>query len=160
MPPALHSNIQTFLEIAENANAEAQRLLQSKRSPKPDGSAGYVVLFDPARQSFKQSLIAIAFAGIYFEALAFIVGTSTFGSKWERDLDKKWYETKLLELGISDEGLIQSAKRLRLSRNDLLHEKAHPLEKISITEIRRAQTESAHAIDFIVRLNSVLRPST
>jgi hypothetical protein len=157
MSAALHSNLSVYRAIAEDANAEAQSLWASARQPKPDGSPGFVIAYDPSRRSFKQSLVAIAFAGIYFEALLFVVGTERLGARWRDDVDRKPYEDRLKVLGITDEAVLSSARRLRQSRHDLVHEKAVPIDEISHGELRWAHEEAAHALRFIAKASARLR---
>jgi hypothetical protein len=151
------SNASVYKSIAEDANAEAQRLLKKGRMPKPDGSEGYIIVFDPSRRSFKQSLVAIAFSAIYFEALLFLVGTQTMGTKWKNKIDEKTYAEKLRELGVTDVELIASAERLRKSRKDLVHEKAVSVETLSAAELRSAQEEAASSVLFIGRITEKLQ---
>ena len=161
-----HSNLSVYRSIAEEANAQAQLLWDQARTPKSDGSPGFTIAFDPSRRSFKQSLIAIAFSAIYFEALLYLVGTQKMGATWNDEWDrKKSYEQKLKELGINDEDFLKSAERLRKSRKDLIHEKAvlHESppgaigEHLAITELRFAQEESAFAIAFISQVTTRLQ---
>jgi hypothetical protein len=133
----LLSNASVYRSIAEEANAEAQRLWSEGRTPKPDGSAGFVVAFDPSRRSFKQSLVAIAFAGIYLEALLYLTGTQVMGKKWKNKWDRTTYEEKLHALGIREVQFLESAERLRKSRRDLVHEKAVPMEELPSTTSRK-----------------------
>lgn len=157
MTALLHSNLATYRAIAEEANAEAQSLWLAARTPKPDGSPGFVIAYDPSRRSFKQSLIAIAFASIYFEALLFIVGTQRLKERWDRKMDHSLYEEKLTALGVTERDLLASAGRLRLSRKDLVHEKAAPLGEVASSELRWAHEEAAHAVDFIAHVSERLR---
>ncbi len=152
-----HSNASVYRAIAEEANAEAQRLWGDARTPKSDGSDGYVIALDPQRRSFKQSLVAIAFAGIYLEALLYLVGTQRMGKKWKSEFDGKTYEDKLSGLGHTTPDLLASAKRLRLSRRDLVHEKAVPVEALPGTELRWAHKEAAFAVAFIERASRALQ---
>lgn len=153
----LHSNAAVYQSIAEEANAEAQRLWQQARTPKPDGSESYVITLDPQRRSFKQSLIAIAFSGIYLEALLYLVGSRRMGKRWKNEFDGRTYEDKLSALGVSAPDLLASAKRLRLSRRDLVHEKAVPVEQLASTELRWAHEEAAAAVQFISRVSQLLQ---
>jgi hypothetical protein len=143
------SNASIYRSIAEEANAEAQRLWSEARTPKPDGSAGFVIAFDPSRRSFKQSLVAIAFAGIYLEALLYLRGTEAMGAVWKNKWDGSTYEAKLRALGVTDAEFLASAERLRKSRRDLVHEKAVPAEEIPTAELRWAHKEAAFAVAFV-----------
>jgi hypothetical protein len=142
------SNAAVYRAIAEEAQVESERQDTAARTPKPDGSNGFVIEYDPARQSFKQSLIAVAFSGIYLEALLCLEGTQRMGARWLREIDRKTYEEKLIELGVTDQAL-QSAERLRKSRKDLVHEKAVPASELATAGHRWAQQEASAAIAFI-----------
>lgn len=146
---ALLTNAHVYRAIAEEALSEAVRLDAEGKQPKPDGSPGFIVQLDPERRSFKKSLIAIAFSGIYLEALLFVHGTFRMGADWEKKFDRKCYEEKLKALGITDEKLLASAKRLREVRNDLIHEKSRPLETVALSNNYWAQSEAAVSVAFV-----------
>ena len=146
---ALLTNAHVCRAIAEEALAEAVCLDAAARRPKPDGSPGFVIELDPERKSFKKSLIAIAFSGIYLEALLFVHGTFRMGASWEQTFDRKPYEEKLKALGITDEELLASAKRLREVRNELVHEKARPLDTAALSNTYWAQSEAAASIALV-----------
>jgi hypothetical protein len=65
----LFSNIEFYEAIAKEALATVHELDAKERHPKPDESSGHVITWDPERRSFKNSLIAIAFASMWLEAL-------------------------------------------------------------------------------------------
>jgi len=97
------ANIDVYFAIAVESQAEAERLENLARRPNPDG--GFIITYDPKRKSFKNSLIAITFAGIYLESLLYIVGVQKFGKyeynkKYNRKLS---YEEKLKLFGVTDE---------------------------------------------------------
>ena len=73
------SNANVYIVIAEEALAESKQLDEASQRPKPDGQSGFVITYDPERTSFKQSLIAMVFAGIYLDALLYIVGMDKLG---------------------------------------------------------------------------------
>ena len=130
---ALLTNAHIYRAIAEEALAEAVRLDAASKQPKPDGSHGFVVRLYPERRSFKKSLIAIAFSGVYLEALLFVQGTFRMGADWEKKFDRKQYEDKLKALGVEDAELLASAKRLREVRKELVHEKARSLDTAALS---------------------------
>jgi len=151
------SNLTTYLAIAEEALAETLRLDGLARIPKPDGQPGYVVAIDVNRQSFKQSLIAISFAGMYLDALLYIVGTVRLGVAEYLKIDRKTYEEKLSLLGVSDAKLLATCKRFRETRNDLTHEKAVDIDKAGDHEFRMAQREAAACVSFVKDVANALR---
>ena len=160
---ALLTNAHVYRAIAEEALAEAVRLGAAATQPKADGSPGFVVQLDPERKSFKRSLVAIAFSGIYLEALLFVHGTFRMGTSWEQKYDRKHYEEKLTALGINDEESLASAKRLREVRNDLVHEKARPLDTAALSSTYWAQSEASASVAFVqaiaAKLTSAANPS-
>lgn len=83
------SNADVYLTIAEEALAKSKQLDEIARIPKPDGHPGFVITYDPKRTSFKQSLIAIVFAGVYLEALLYIVGVERLGRKSTENTTKR-----------------------------------------------------------------------
>ena len=146
---ALLTNAHIYRAIAEDALAEAIQLDAAAKQPKPDGSPGFVIQLDPERKSFKKSLVAIAFSGIYLEALLFVHGTFRMGASWEQKFDRKFYEEKLKALGITDEELLASARRLREVRKELVHEKARPLDTAALSNSYWAQSEASASVSFV-----------
>lgn len=149
------SNLEAFLSIAREAHEEMKRLVEEGRIPKPDGSPGYVVTLDPEQRSFKQALIATAFAGMYFEALTYFVARRQSKAKAER-VDHAGYRGKLLALGVTDEALLIAAESFRHDRNDLIHEKAMPAEDMNWAEVRFAQSCADRAMEFVAAVQKAL----
>lgn len=132
-----------------------RRLDEQSRSPKSDGSDGYVVVWDPQRRSFKQALIAVAFAGVYFEALTYFVARQQSKSQ-ARKVDSAAYREKLIALKVTDELLLQAAESFRQDRNDLMHEKAAPAEEMDWSQARKAQQSAGKALEFVVSVERAL----
>ncbi len=147
--PEMLSNVTVYLAIADTALAEAQRLDAEGRRPKPNGEPGFIITFDPDQQSFKQSLIALVFAGVYLEALMYLVGIQRLGKREYLKIDRKKYEEKLLALGICDQELLSAGKRFREARNDLVHEKAVAIQEINASELKKAQHEAEVGVAFV-----------
>ena len=63
------TNISIYKAIAEEAYQNMVELMDAGQRPKPDGSTGWIITFDPKQTSFKQSMISIVFTGIWLEAL-------------------------------------------------------------------------------------------
>ncbi len=147
--PAMLSNLTIYLAIAEDALAESQRLDAAARRPKPSGEPGFIITFDPDRQSFKQSLIALVFAGVYLDALICLVGTQRLGKDEYLKIDRKTYEKKLAALGISDQTCLSTCKRFREARNDLVHEKAIEMQETNTAKLRRTQEEAEVGVVFV-----------
>lgn len=68
------------------------------------------------------------------------------GEDWEKKFDRKPYEEKLKALGITDEEILASAKRLREVRKDLVHEKARHLDTAAMSSNYWAQTEALASV--------------
>jgi hypothetical protein len=87
--------------------------------------------FDPERRSFKHSLVAIAFAGMFLEAMFYVVGVGRFGEVvYNKRFDGETYERKLKLFGLLDPKLLDEAKRFRNMRNGLVHEKAVDISEL------------------------------
>jgi hypothetical protein len=156
----LSSNLRTFLEITESAVKESERISQSNRRPKLGGVAGDIITYDPKAKAFKHALIAIAFAGIYFEALLYLEGCRILGKRTCEEFWKTprcYYEIKLGRLGVSDGPVLQACKRFREARNDLIHEKAVDVSAMGNSVVRGAQEEAKHAIEFIKNTTHLLK---
>ena len=161
-PTVILSNIEVYLTIAKESLAKAQSLLAAQRTPRLDGK-GFVIAYDPDRRSFKHSMIAMVFSGIYLDALLYSVGTRRLGKSQYETIERRNYETKLQALGLMDKNLLVDCKRFRESRNDLVHEKALTLASgFTLTEpLRSAQDEAEHAVAFVLRVLQLLKaPST
>lgn len=147
--PSRITNIRIYLEIAEEAAQTAKRLSEEGRVPKPHGEPGWVVRRDPDRRSFKQSLIAIAFAGAYLEALLGLKGRDRYDARAWKKFDRETYERKLEMLGVTEPKLLEDAKRFREARKDVMHEKAVDMDAGEAFEHRIAQVEAEHGIEFV-----------
>ncbi len=69
MGHSIFTNVSIYKAIAEEAHDEMTRLLESSRRPKPDGSKGWIITYDPKHNSFKKATISIVFTGMWFEAM-------------------------------------------------------------------------------------------
>lgn len=139
-----HTNVEIYKMIADEAYQKMVQSIEAGRRPKPDGSAGWIITYDPEHTSFKQAVISIVFTGIWLEAMLHLLFVKTKGKNDFKEYDRKWYEEKLRLLGCTDEELISAVANFRKARNTLVHEKAHFDDK----EVRFAQKEAekAHAI--------------
>ncbi len=157
MTLSMMSNVNLYLAVAEEALAESRRLDEAARLPRLDGQPGFVITYDPKHTSFKQSLIAIAFAGIYLEALLYIAGLGQLGKEEYMKIDRKSYEEKLKALGVTDVETLATCKRFREARNDLVHEKAIEPLTFEGTAFRTAQREAEIAVTFVRSIAGFLR---
>ena len=145
------TNVDIYFAIAAEAQDEAERLENLSRRPNPDG--GFIITYDPERKSFKNSLIAITFAGIYLEALLFIAGVHQFGKKkYNKKYDNKSYKDKLQLFGVTDEALLAEAEHFREMRRDLVHEKAVQVGDLTADAIHIAQDEAKKAVSFVKKV--------
>jgi hypothetical protein len=149
----LMTNANVYFAIAEDAQAESERLAMLARRPKPDGDTGVIVTYDPDQKSFKNSLVAIVFAAMYLEALFYLLGTRKFGSaKYNKEYDRKCLEDKLLLFALKDDDLRIATKRLRECRRNLIHEKAD----LTANVLHVAQDEGKHAIELVKTITEKL----
>lgn len=150
------SNLNVYLAIAEESLAESEWLEQSARAPKPDGEPGFIITYDPKQRSFKCSLIAITFAGIYLEALLYVVGVRRLGKSEYMKIDRKCYEEKLQSMGLTDSELLATCKRFREVRNDLVHEKAMEVFEVTEAKFHIAQRQARDALSFVKQVAELL----
>ena len=149
------TNIDVYFAIAEESQAEAERLENLARRPNPDG--GFIITYDPERKSFKNSLIAITFAGIYLESLLYMVGVKKFGrDEYDKKYDHKSYEDKLKLFGVTDATLLAEAKHVREMRRDLVHEKAVEFGDLTAAAIHVAQDEAKKTVSFVKKVKERL----
>jgi len=154
----MFTNQKIYLNIAEEALAELERLTDQGRRPMSNGQQGYIVTYDPDRKSFKQAFIAIVFSCIYLEALLFAVGTKLYGrTEWSKSVnDRLPYEKKLPRLGVNDAELISESEYLRELRKEIIHEKLAGLELQELGTARFAQKEAKRAVKFVLKISEIL----
>lgn len=150
----MFSNMDVFLKIAQEAYSEMEQIDARHRSAKPDGTPGFVTVFDPQRRSFKQALIVITFSAMYFEASIYFSARLRLGEVAARKIDRMIYEDRLTALGITDSSLLTRAKELRAVRKELIHEKAVELTEIDSSFARRAQDIAAFALKFVCEVRT------
>ena len=149
------TNLNIYREIAEDALERSEQALREHCRKRPGGQRGTIITLDPNRASFKESLIALVFSGIYLEALLHVVGCQRVGYKKYIRIDGNSYEGKLRKLGITDEWVIKSAERYRRLRRDIVHEKAYDSGYVKTRHI--AQKEARRAIELIHKVAELLR---
>lgn len=149
------TNQQAFLEIAEDALAESERLGREQTRPKLDGEEGSVHILDGRQLSFKQACVALVFACCYLEALLYCVGTNRLAKKWN---DRAVYEKKLEALGIVQADLLTEAARLRIVRKEITHEKAIDVHAQDWGEMYVAQKEAKRAVAFVKQIRAKMLP--
>jgi hypothetical protein len=162
----LVSNVSLFRVMAREAAAQSLESLDAHRTPHPDGRPGYTLRWDENQVSFKQALIAIAFSGIYLEALMSIVtreakrANRRFVSKSTKS---RRYRGRLEALGIKDKGLLEEVDHFNDARRDVIHEESYELSTVpgaannSDMKFFVAQGEAERALKLIDRVTEELR---
>ena len=138
------TNVHIFGAIADTAYDKMREEMKKSVRPMPDGSPGSIRTFDPEQAAFKQAMISVIFSSIWLEAWLHLLIVRRFGKEKFKKVDRLTYEYKLRLLGCKDEALLNKVKELRISRRELVHEKAH-LEFDDgkfVGEVKTAQDEA------------------
>jgi hypothetical protein len=163
--PAVISNLNTYLAIATDALTKAQELEAAQTRPMPDGHAGKIMMWDPSRASFKHSLIAIVFAGVYLDALLYIADRKQPGQKSgakaaklrRKERGSNRYLVGLAKIGITDPEIVAACQRLNEVRDGIVHERALEIGPDSVGEkLHVAQREAEHALATVNRVSQAL----
>jgi len=126
MGQLLNTNVEAYKAIALEAHRKMQEYISSGRKPKSDGSSGWIVSFDPERNSLKQALVTVVFSAIWLTAFLHLRIARNLGVRAAKKFDNDFsYKNGLELLGCSDETVLNAVERLRVTRKDLVHEKAH-----------------------------------
>jgi hypothetical protein len=144
------TNFKIYKAIADEAYKKMVELMEDGRRPKPDGSDGWILTYDPNHTSFKQAMISIVFTGMWLDASMHLLLVKKYGKKEviEKKHDFKKYEEKLKLLGCTDAKLIADAERFREKiRNTLVHEEAYKND-----EIRYTQDDAADAHGLLIAI--------
>lgn len=139
-PSLVFTNCSVFRAIAVDAYEKMCCAHTEGRRPRGNGG-GYVISYDPLKKSFKAACEVIVFAGVWFEAATHVAYVRRSGLAGVKRFDGKFYEKKLAMLGCTHQGILAKAKRLRESRNELMHEKAH----LNSRKLIFAQNEAENA---------------
>lgn len=151
----IFTNSQLYRDIAKESLLATTTEANKRRRLKTDGSSGHIITYDPEHRSFKQSMIAIVFAGMYIEAQLWLSGCNILGRTKYKLIDKQPLEQRVVALGIIDKSLLADLKAYREMRKALVHEKPIPASmETSPTWI--AQTEAVKAIQLMDRLEKAL----
>jgi hypothetical protein len=103
-PDPVFTNIRLYRKIAIESLREAEDEMNPRRTPRSDGSGGDVITYDPDERSFKCSMIAIVFAGMYIEARLWLHGCKLVGIESYKGIDKQPLEERMKPLGLTDTG--------------------------------------------------------
>lgn len=155
-PDPIITNAYVFRDIAAESLQASEALTEAHRRPKEDGTPGYILSSDAGRRSFKLSLIAIVFAGMFIEASLWLYGSEKLGADQYKPIDRRELEKRLRALGIEDADLEAKLRAYREVRRELVHEKALPFSS-DPTPIRVAQKEARKAVELMFRVESALR---
>ena len=142
----IHSNIDVFFAIAEEAHAKMHVALAEHMTPHEDGRPGYLITWDPDRRSFKNAMIVIAFCGMFLDSFLYLLLLDRLGDEKSSKVDRLEHEKRLEALGITDAALLNRVAAFREARKDLMHEKAIELSSLAGTPIRKAQSTADSAI--------------
>ena len=157
------SNLDVYLAIATEALVRSQELDAAQTRPMPDGQPGQIITCDPSRGSFKNSLTAIVFAGVYLDALLYVARRnqrSIPAKKLDRPTKKGRgrYEVGLAHLGITDPELVEGCRRLNEVRDGIVHERALELgPDLGGEKMHSAQREAEHALMIVRRVSEEIR---
>ncbi|MDQ5985882.1 MAG: hypothetical protein CSYNP_01599 [Syntrophus sp. SKADARSKE-3] len=146
MNPFIHTNVDIYWGIADEAYNKMRQAIEAGRRPKSDGSPGWIITYDPEQTSFKQAMISVVFTAMWFEATMHLHIVKAYGKSKFKTYDHKPYEDKLKLLGCTDVELLKLAARFQKARKLLVHEKAY----FDDGETRTAQGEAENAHAFLL----------
>ncbi|ACD89734.1 hypothetical protein Clim_0648 [Chlorobium limicola DSM 245] len=155
MNPIIITNVEIYKAVANEAYEDMVLLSESGRRLKSDGSAGFIITYDPTHASFKKAMISLVFTGMWLEALMHLLIVRQFGEAKFKEYDFKSYEEKLKLLGVEDKQLLDRTSRFRVIRKALVHEKAH----FDDGEMKTAQSEAKNAHQMLQAICEALGPS-
>jgi hypothetical protein len=144
-----------YRDVAMEALVASEAEVDKHRRPREDGSPGHVITYDPGHTSFKQSMIAIVFAGMYMESQLWLFGCNLLGATEYKPIDKLPLDQRVSALGITDTELQADLKHYREVRKELVHEKPVPLST-DRSPIRVAQEQAAKAVGLMHRIDEAL----
>ncbi|MFS1438879.1 hypothetical protein [Shewanella sp. 10N.286.48.A6] len=137
------TNYSIYESIAREAFQDMKDSIDSGRRPKPDGSEGWIITYDPTHTSFKSAMVSVVFTGMWLEAILHLEIVKRFDESKFKEYDFKPYEEKLKLIGIEDADFLNRISRFRKSRKELVHEKAN----FDSGEIKTAQSEADNAFE-------------
>ena len=132
------TNCSIYRNIAVEAHQHMVEAAAASRRPRADG--GWIISYDPDRRCFKAACVSIVFTGIWLEAATHLAYARLGRLADLKKFDSQVYENKLVALGF-EPTVLEQAKRLRLARKELVHEKAY----LDSGEMRFAQAEAENA---------------
>lgn len=149
----VHTNVEIYKAIAEDAYEEMILIDSSSSTPREDGADGFIIKYDPEHRSFKKSMIVVVFTGMWLEALLHLEIVKKLGETEFKKVDrKKTYEQKLELLGIINPELLGKVKKFRETRKELVHEKAF----LENSQIKTAQNEATLAKEIMHEISKQL----
>lgn len=127
-----------------------KELETSHRSPKSDGSEGWVYKYDTDQKMLKYAMITIVFTGMWLEAFLHHKIVEKYSKEKFHEYDYRPYEDKLKLLNISDTSIENNVKRFRNCRKELVHEKSY----LDSGEIRIAEKEAENAYGLLQSISN------
>lgn len=146
------SNASIYKQISEEAYSKMVESSKERMILKNDGSEGFIISYDPAHTSFKQSMIVVVFTGMWLEAVLHQQIVSKHGEETFKKYDFKSYREKLVLLGISDTALLDDVESFKSTRKEIVHEKA----LFDTGQIKVAQAEAELAKTILERIANEL----
>ena len=153
-PDPIFTNAIVYRVIASEALARC--LAWDSEHVRSNASGGRVIDLDLTQSSFKDSLVAIVFAGMFMEAALWIACYGRLGPKKCQQVDDSNLEDRPKPLGIHDTQLREDLKHYREARKELVHEKAVPASQGTLPH-RTGQEEAKRAVDLMLRLEQALK---
>jgi hypothetical protein len=154
-PDPILSNLLVYRTIAVDALAASEASYTEHTRQTEDG--GLVTTLDPQQMSFRHSLIAIVFAGMYMEAALWVFGCGKLGIPQYKSIDRRPLEARATALGVGDQRLRDALQAYREARAELVHEKAVPLGQ-QAARWRTGQDEAKKAVDTMLLLEAAIGP--
>lgn len=139
-----YSNVSIYKEIVNEAFSKMHSLNEESRTPKEDGSNGYIIKYDKSQISFKNSMIVVVFSGMWLEAFFHHEMIKQYSKNQFNNNSNKSYKEKLKLIGINESGILDRVENFQQTRNELIHEKAF-LDK-GVIKIAQNEAEQAHEI--------------
>ena len=100
-----------YKETIEEAYSKMIVLEEEHIKPKPDGSEGNVIRYDPSHQSFKQAMIVVVFSGMWLEALFHQEIVRPKSKNQFNNNNKKSYREKLELIGITEASVLNKKEK-------------------------------------------------
>ncbi|MEK6725220.1 MAG: hypothetical protein AABY54_01525 [Deltaproteobacteria bacterium] len=148
MKKPIFSNVDIYKAIVDESYSEMKSIDAGSKVQR-EGGEGWVKQYDPESRSFKKAMIITVFTGMWLEASLHLLIVRKFGEQKFKDYDFKSYRDKLVLLNISDQSLLDEVDKFKLTRKELVHEKAYFDKGV----VKMAQSEAELAYSIVQRLS-------